>query len=174
MDAIVNARAEPGACLRPARPIVRIAHALVTGALAVLLASCSLFEPRFEAPRLSLVNVELLKSDLFEQQLKVRLRVQNPNSRTLPVKGVACTIDLQGREFASGVSGASFVVPANGEAEFDMKVTANMAGALFALFGRSGVAQGGGVGYRLRGKVSLSEGILRNIPFEQTGTFRLQ
>lgn len=174
MDEIPNARPGREACVSPPHSLRQIAHALVSVALALLVAGCSLFEPRFEAPRLSLVKVELLKSDLFEQQLRVRLRVQNPNTRSLPVKGVACTIDLDGREFASGVSGASFIVPANGEAEFNMNVTANMAGALFALFGRGGAAQGEGVGYRLRGKVSLSEGILRNIPFEQSGTFKLQ
>ena len=101
--------------------------------LAVMLAGCSLFVPKLQAPSLAIVNVELLKSDLWEQRLKVRMRVQNPNDRTLPVKGLSYTIDVSGQPFATGVSGASFVVPAKGEAEFDMNVTANMAGTLFKL-----------------------------------------
>ena len=63
------------------------------------------------------------------------MRVQNPNDRALPVKGIYYTLDVAGQEFAHGVSGASFVVPALGEAEFDMNVTANMAGALIKLLG---------------------------------------
>lgn len=139
--------------------------------LAALLAGCSLFVPKLSAPTLSIVSVELLKSDLWEQHLKVRVRVQNPNDRTLPVKGISYTIDVAGQPFATGESGASFVVPANGEAEFDMSVTANMAGALFKMLSR-GASEG--IDYRIAGKVSLSEGLLRTVPFEQHGTFKLQ
>lgn len=140
--------------------------------LAALLGGCALFVPKLSPPTLAIVNVQLLKSDLWEQHLKVRMRVDNPNNRTLPVKGLAYTIDLAGQELASGVSGASFVVPANGEAEFDMNVTANMAGALFKLLGRAGGSEA--IEYRIAGKVSLSEGLLRTVPFEQRGTFKLQ
>jgi LEA14-like dessication related protein len=140
--------------------------------MAALLGGCALFVPKLSAPTLSIVNVELLKSDLWEQRLKVRMRVQNPNSRSLPIKGLSYTIDLSGQAFASGVSGASFVVPANGEAEFDMNVTANMAGAIFKLLGRRAAADG--IDYRIVGKLSLSEGLLRTVPFEQRGTFKLQ
>ncbi len=141
--------------------------------LSLLLAGCSLFVPKLQAPSLTIVSVELLKSDLWEQRLKVRLRVQNPNDRTLPVKGLSYTIDVSEQPFASGVSGASFVVPANGEAEFDMNVTANMAGALFRMLGRGGGAADR-IEYRIAGKVSLSEGLLRTVPFEQRGSFKLQ
>jgi len=137
-----------------------------------LLGGCSLFVPKLEAPSLSIVNVELLKSGLWEQHLKVRMRVQNPNDRTLPVKGISYTIDLSGQPFASGESGASFVIPAKGEAEFDMSVTANMAGALFKLLSRGDSSAG--IDYRIAGKVSLSEGLLRTVPFDQHGTFKLQ
>ena len=140
--------------------------------VAALLGGCALFVPKLTPPTLAIVNVQLLKSDLWEQHLKVRVRVDNPNDRTLPVKGLSYTIDVSGQEFASGVSGASFVVPANGEAEFDMNVTANMAGALFKLLGRAGGSDA--IQYRIAGKVSLSEGLLRTVPFEQRGTFKLQ
>ena len=135
-----------------------------------LLSGCSLFVPKFEAPHLSVVNVEVTKAAVWEQQLKVRMRVENPNNRTLPVKGLSYTLELGGQEFANGVSGAAFIVPANGVAEFDMNVTANMAGVLFKILGRGGDAA---IDYRIRGKVSLSEGLLRSIPFDQKGQFKL-
>jgi hypothetical protein len=54
-----------------------------------------------------------------------------------------------------------------------MNVTANMASALFKMLGRgSGAADR--IEYRIRGKVSLSEGWLRTVPFEQRGSFSLQ
>ncbi|HKT71572.1 MAG TPA: LEA type 2 family protein [Steroidobacteraceae bacterium] len=141
--------------------------------LAGVLSGCSLFVPKLESPRLSVVNVEWLKSDLWEQRLKVRMLVQNPNDRPFPVKGIAYTLDVDGQELAHGVSGASFVVPAMGEAEFDVSVVANMAGTLINLLGRRD-PRGEQMDYRLAGKISLSEGWMRTIAFEQKGTFRLQ
>lgn len=138
-----------------------------------LLGGCSLFVPKLETPQLSVVNVELQKSDLWEQRMKVRLRVVNPNDRPIPVKGLTAALEVQGEELAHGVSGASFNVPALGEAEFDMNMTANMAGALIKLLGK-GDRLGDQVEYRVKGKISLSEGLLRSIPFEDKGTFKLR
>ena len=142
--------------------------------LALLAAGgCSLFVPKLETPKLSVVNVELQKSDLWEQRMRVRMRVENPNDRPIPVKGLTVALDIQGQELAHGVSGASFLVPALGEAEFDMNMTANMAGALLKLLG-SGNSLGDQVEYRIRGKLSLSEGLMRSIPFEDHGMFKLK
>lgn len=146
---------------------------MLYGAMLALLAGCSFFVPKLEAPDLSVVNVELLKSDLFEQRLKVRMRVQNPNDRELPVKGISCEMEVNGDEFASGVSANSFTVPAFGEAEFDMMLTANMAGAVLKWIAGSGGRAPESVDYELNGKVSLSSGIMRSIPFSEKGTFKL-
>lgn len=141
---------------------------------ALLLLACA-FGPKFTAPTLSVVEVQVLSSDLWEQHLRLRVRVQNPNPHALPVKGLEYTMEVEGQEFASGSSAASFVVPAMGEAEFDTNVTAHVAGALIALLGRGGNdVAGQGLAYRLTGKVSLSEGLMRSIPFEQRGRFKLQ
>ena len=138
------------------------------------LMGCSAFLPKLETPRLSVAEVQIVSSDLWEQHLRVRLRVQNPNDRALAVKGLEYTLDVEGQPFGSGVSAASFTLPALGEAEFDMNVTTNLAGTLLRLLARGPDALGQSVSYRLAGKVSLSQGLLRSIPFEERGTFRLQ
>lgn len=134
------------------------------------LSGCSLLVPKLEKPTLTVVNVRLLKSDLWHQELKVRLRVQNPNDRTLPIKGLWYELDLEGQEFAHGMSGESFVVPALGEAEFDMSVSANMASMLIKLLGQ----QNNRIDYRIKGKISLSSGLLRSLTFDDAGTFKWQ
>lgn len=153
---------------------VRSARRPFVLAALVLLGGCAALAPRLETPRLSIVGVEMVKADLWEQQLKVRMRVQNPNERALPVRGLSCRLELQGEEFAHGVSAAGFEVPALGEVEFDMNLTANMASALVRLLGRSGEQRAEPVDYRLVGKVSLASGLLRSIPFEETGSFKLR
>src|SRR5689334_18087462 len=123
----------------------------VTALLLLALGGCSLFVPKLETPKLSVVNVELQKSDLWEQRLKVRMRVENPNDRPIPVKGLTVALDVQDQEIAHGVSGAAFNVPALGEAEFDMNMTANMAGALLKLLGSSNQL-GDSIDYHIKGK----------------------
>jgi LEA14-like dessication related protein len=136
-----------------------------------LLAGCSLFVPKLVAPQLSVVGVEWQKGALWQQKFRVRMHVDNPNDRTLPIKGITYTLEINGQEFAHGESAASFVVPALGEAEFDMNMTANMAGTIISLLSHGTDAN---VEYHLAGKISLSEGLLRSVPFDQHGTFKLQ
>ena len=138
--------------------------------LAVALSGCALFLPKLRTPALSIVDVEVVRANLLQQQLRVRMRVENPNDRSLPVKGLSYTVYLGGQEFATGASDASFVVPALGTAEFNMDVNANAAGALFAILGKT---RGQEIGYRMQGRVELARGWLRSIPFEQSGAFAL-
>ena len=140
------------------------------------LAGCAALAPRLETPKLSIANVEIVKSDLFEQRLRARLKVENPNARELAVKGITYTIEVGGEEFGRGISGSSFTVPSLGEAEFDMNVTANMAGTLMRLATRAREAgrTPDAIDYRIVGKVSLATGMLRSIPFEERGSFKLR
>src|SRR5882762_9075091 len=116
------------------------------------LSGCSLFVPKLEKPSLSVVSVQMLKSDLWHQELKLRMRVQNPNDRALPVKGLVYELDVADQELAHGMSGDSFIVPALGEAEFDMSVSANMASVLIKVLSKGGSE----VEDRIYGKIALS------------------
>lgn len=143
---------------------------LLIGVALLALAACSALVPKLEAPRLSIVNIELLKSDLLQQQLRVRMRVQNPNDRALPVRGITYAIEVAGQQFAHGESERDFTVAALGETEFDVNVTANAAALLLRLAG----GRTRELDYRLVGKVSLASGLLRSIPFEQKGVVPLR
>jgi LEA14-like dessication related protein len=146
-------------------------RALSVSLALLCLSGCSLFVPKLEAPRLSVVDVVFQKGALWQQKLRVRMHVDNPNDRVLPIKGITYTLDVNGQEFAHGESAASFVVPALGEAEFDMNMTANMAGTIISLLSHGTDST---VDYHLVGRISLSEGLLRSIPFDQHGTFKVR
>jgi len=137
----------------------------------LLVAACAL-APKLATPQLTVVGVQVVGGDLISQRLKVRVHVDNPNDRTLPVAGLDYTLEVDGQALASGESAASFVVPALGSAEFDMNVTTNVAGAVIRLLSRGADSQS--IAYHLTGRISLSSGLLRSIPFEQRGSFRLQ
>jgi len=161
----------------PVRRGRRLASVSWICAVALSASGCAAFAPKLETPQLSIIGAEIVKSDLFEQRLKARMRVQNPNDRELSVRGITYTIEVGGEEFGRGMSGTSFVVPRLGEAEFDMIVTANMAGTLLRLLNKR-EQQGGtrpdSLSYRIVGKVSLASGFLRSIPFEEKGELKLR
>jgi LEA14-like dessication related protein len=151
--------------------------ALVALAASAGLGGCASLGTNLTPPALSIVRVELVKSDLFEQRIKARMRVQNPNDRELAVRGLTYTIEVGGEEFGRGMSGGGFTVPAMGEAEFDMTVTANVAGTLLKLAEKAEKAGGrtpDSIDYRIVGQVSLAAGLLRTIPFEEKGSFKLR
>src|ERR1700681_2611310 len=104
--------------------------------LAVWLPACSLMAPKFNRPNVSVESIEMRGGNLLQQTFAVKLSVQNPNDRALPVKGLHVELNVGGEEVASGVSDHAFVVPAFGESEFDMTIKANMALAVLKLASR--------------------------------------
>ena len=146
---------------------MRVLTALV---LLAGLAGCAY--ARLEKTTLQVVDVQMLKGDLLQQQLKLRMRVQNPNDRELPVAGITYELAVAGEAFAHGESERNFIVPALGSAEFDVNVTANAATALLKIL--AGGRKLETVDYRLTGKVALSSGMLRSIPFDQKGVVNLR
>lgn len=134
---------------------------------------CSLVAPHLEKPQLSLTRVQLQEgSSVKEQRLQVGVRVVNPNDRALPVKGLTLSLDLDGHHVADGVSARSFVVPARSEAEFDMQVTANLAGVLLKLATRRGGLLAD-IPYRVTGRVETRIGMLRSLPFTDEGSISI-
>jgi len=127
---------------------------------------------KLEPPQLSVVSMKVQSADIFSQRMQIRMRVQNPNERELPIKGITYRIEVNDAELGKGSADTPFVVPSMGEAEFDMVFTANLATALSQLLSRKGSSQS--IDYRLRGEVALSSGFLRRIPFDERGSVKLK
>jgi LEA14-like dessication related protein len=150
----------------------RARHRLLLAALATLALGGCASTLQLEAPKLSVVSMKMQSADIFSQRILVRMRVMNPNARELPIKGITYRIEVNDAELANGVSDTPFIVPAMGEAEFDVNLTANLASALSQLLGRRGSSDT--LDYRLVGNVALSSGFLRRIPFDERGSVKLK
>jgi hypothetical protein len=76
-----------------------------------------------------------------------------------------------GTPLAHGLTDAPFQLPANGETDITVNVTANLANVLSTMmssnFGRNAVD------YRLYGQVHLQGELVRTVPFDQKGRVRL-
>jgi LEA14-like dessication related protein len=149
-----------------------VRRVLLLAALASLALGGCASTLQLEAPKLSVVSMKMQSADIFSQRVLVRMRVMNPNTRELPIKGLTYRIEVNDAELANGVSDTPFVVPAMGEAEFDVNLTANLASALSQLLGKRGSSDT--LDYRLIGNVALSSGFLRRIPFDERGSVKLK
>lgn len=145
-------------------------RALLLALCCCALSGCAALVPRLEAPRLTVTSVALLGGNSQLQQLRITLHVVNPNEREISIHGIDCQFELEGQAFAEGATDAAFVLPASGETDFNMNVTAHLDNALGLLTG--GLFHNS-VDYRLYGHVHLGSGLLRNIPFDQKGSLRL-
>jgi len=136
----------------------------------IALSGCAAL-PKFESPKLSVVALKVQGGDFFSQRLQVRMRVFNPNDRELPIKAITYSLEVSDTEIGNGSTAAPFTVPAMGEAEFDMQITANLAGVIGKLLSRKNSSDP--LPYRLVGDVSLSSGFLKRIPFDERGSVKL-
>ena len=133
----------------------------------VMLAACSTLNPYREPLRVNLVAIQPLDMTLLEQRYALRVRIQNPNESELAVNGVSFDLELNGQDFAHGVSADPFLVPGFGE----QVVTVNVVSTLFAVVRQVQELQAGqltSLQYRLSGRLSLAKGLAR-VPFERTG-----
>jgi len=125
-----------------------------------------------QAPAVNLVAVELADVQLDEQHFNVRLHVDNPNDRPLPIKSVSCTLQVQGVELGEGRSTAPFTVPAGGETEFDALVTTNVMKSVPSLLAKLLLTlqqQGDLPDYRVSGWVNPDIALVPPIPFSHSG-----
>src|SRR5712671_1819597 len=137
------------------------------------LAACSLMAPKFERPTLSVTGIELVDGNLLQQHFRVKFNIQNPNDRALPVSGLHAALSVAGENVAQGQNERAFVVPAKGDADFDMMITANMALALLKLANKMD-QHGDSIDYDVSGAASIDLPFLRDLPFHQTGSFSLK
>lgn len=139
--------------------------------LGVLLAGCATMAGLNEPPRVSLVGIEPVEVQLLEQRFSVKLLVQNPNARSITVRGLDYEIVVNGRLFARGVSGKPFTVPAYGEGTAEVEVVSTLQRVLDQLEAL-GSRDEPSVEYALTGQVSV-DGVPIPIPFSYEDTLRL-
>jgi LEA14-like dessication related protein len=111
--------------------------------------------------------------NFVQQNLRVKLNIQNPNDRALPVRGLHASLSVEGEPIAEGQNDHPFIVPAKGDADFDVIITANMALALLKLANKMD-QHADSIDYDISGAANIDLPFLRALPFHQTGSFSLK
>ena len=151
----------------------RKVSALLFALCAMLVASgCTSLKDRLEAPSLELIAIQ-------PQSLRggntlialTRLRITNPNSIALPIRGGEVNMNLAGKPVAVGDLADSFTIPANGSEEIDIRISLDLASSM--TLGMNMLAGDTQLPYSLRGFVDVGIAYLGRINFVDSGEVSL-
>ena len=90
---------------------------------ALLATGCASLVLDAEPPEVLVTNITPLEATLFEQQLKVDIRVRNPNPFELNVTGLDFTLNLNGKRLARGFANRAVTIPRLGDAIVSVNTT---------------------------------------------------
>jgi LEA14-like dessication related protein len=138
--------------------------------LVLALTACATTGSYPEQPRVSLSSIQPMEMTLLEQRYSLQLRIMNPNDKAIPVEGMSYAIEINGREFAYGVSNAEVSIPPYGEALLDVEVISNLLNIMQQVQEMHG-EQHDSLRYRLTGQISLAKSPAR-LPFEYQGELK--
>ena len=133
------------------------------------LAACATLQDS-DPLRVNLVGVEPLPGQGMEMRLAVKLRVQNPNDKTVDFDGLALELELRGHDFASGVNDAKGSVPRFGETVLTIPVSVSATAMLKQAYSFA-TGDTSKVTYIARGKLSGTG--FGSTRFESKGDFDL-
>jgi LEA14-like dessication related protein len=152
----------------PLRNLCRATCALMALALATGCASL----PQQDPLQGTVAGIESLPGQGMELRLLVKLRVQNPNDDPIEFDGVALSLDVQGKTFASGVSDEVGTVPRFGEAIVQVPMTVPVLRVIRQFIGQVGAGPVAAITYSMKGKLHGTHafGTQR---FKSSGTFNL-
>jgi LEA14-like dessication related protein len=144
--------------------------ASVVLALALLTACAGQLAEKVEPPEVGLAGLAFGEPGLLEQQLRLDLRLRNPNAFAIDVTRVRFTLEVGGEHFADGWTVEPFRLPAGGETIVPVTVyvgTSHLIERIMAL----GVERR--LDYRLHGKAELDNLLVSSVPFEREGELAL-
>ncbi len=93
---------------------IRIISVSLYAALLSLLGGCSTWlGSDYQDPDVQLLNVEVVEAKLLEQEFRLNFRFTNPNDRSLPIRGINYSLQLNELKLADAEYERFFIVPAH-------------------------------------------------------------
>jgi LEA14-like dessication related protein len=134
----------------------------------VCLTACATVPRDIEPPKINIANIALKDVAVFEQRFDVQLRIQNPNDQELGINGLRFDIELNDKEFGSGMSGQQVTVPRFGSEVVTVEVITSLSSFLRQFQDRntSGV---GTLRYGLKGTAFVESPSRFKLPFDEKG-----
>jgi len=138
-------------------------------AMLVVLTGCAALDET-APPQVTLSDIRMLQGGLFEQRFQVDLRIRNPNDFDLSIDGLTFALELNGQDFADGVSDQQVTVPRLAEAVVPVTASTTL---LQMVQQALRLGERADLDYRLSGDVFLAGLTRRAVPYERSGRLQL-
>lgn len=140
-------------------------------AMCLLLVACAGMEPQRDPVRVSVSGIQVLESTLLEQLYLVTLRIQNHEPQAITINGGSFDLEINGRDFGSGVTDQKVTVPGYSDAKVDVRMVSTVFGVVRLIQGmRERTDQT--LEWEISGRLSL-EGSLTGLSFSEAGDVSL-
>lgn len=166
----MTSRFAPRICMR--RPATIFTPLVALLAAATLLTNCALLQKDLQPPRITLASITPAQSTITELRFRCRLRLDNPNDVSLPIKGGELQLTLAEQAAASGQLAGKVTVPAGGSAEVDAIVAIDVMSIVGMLPGVLSQPDAM-LQYKIDGFVDVGLTRLGRIRFDDSGRFSL-
>jgi LEA14-like dessication related protein len=148
----------------------RQAIALTWLSLALTLSGCSTLGLTPDALKVTVSNIAVIEATLLEQLYRVTLRIQNRSDRPVSLSGGSFDLDLNGREFGSGVTDEAVTIEPFSDTQVDVRMVSTVFGIVRLVQGLQG-SQGEPLSYEISGR--FSTGGLVPLSFRESGEIAL-
>ena len=98
--------------------------------LILLLSACSAIATKPEQFKVNISTIQMLESTLMEQRFQVKLRIMNRGREAVSIDGMSFDIELNNKDFASGVSNEQVTIEPFSEGFVSVSVTSTIFGIL--------------------------------------------
>ena len=139
--------------------------------ISLLLVACASLEPQRDPIRVSVSGIRVLESTLLEQLYLVTLRIQNHEPESITVSGGSFDLEINGRDFGSGVTDQTVTVPGYADAKIDVRMVSTVFGVLRLIQGMRERTDET-MQWEISGRLSL-EGALTGLSFSESGEISL-
>ncbi len=136
-------------------------------ALIVLLSACASITPQPDQFKVNISAIQMTESTLMEQRFAVKLRIMNRGRDSVSIDGMSFDIELNGKDFASGVSNEKITIEPFSEGVLSVSVTSTIFGILRQLHGLQ-QNKNQPFNYEISGSIYPANSFL-NIPFKEKG-----
>ena len=147
-------------------PRITILPILIAAML--LLGGCAALEQSVQKPTVSVTSAQFKQVTLQEGLLDARIQISNPNSFSLPVKGIVYRLVLNNREFANSTMSFDRKIPAKGSIQAALPIRFRY---VELIEGISQILTRQHVTFQLTGDVDVG---LFSVPYSKTGEFDLR
>ncbi len=148
------------------------ARRFIVPLLILLMSGCALLQDDLRPPAVNLVSISPAASSMTDLRFRCRLRLDNPNEVSLPIRGGELQLTLADRVAARGVLAEDVTIPARESREVDSIVSLNVVSAV-ALVTRMMADPDARIRYSIEGYVDVAVSRLGRIRFDDSGEFSL-